>query len=333
MTAVHEASDVAIVPSQASGGPQGPPGSPYDLGSAFGRPSDSPTSRPRRSISPAQNVVSIMLMIFAALLLGFAVYVGFLSRLHHDHAQYTSYADFRVDLANGTAPTDQTQPKHPKKLLDLGTPVAVLNIPELKLKEVVFEGTTSGVLENGPGHVRNSSLPGQPGISEIMGRSTMYGGPFGKLRSLSPGDTFTVTTGRGVQRFTVLDTRSAGDPQPPPVAAGKSRLILATADGRPFAPAGVFRVDADLTSEVQPGAPNLIPASDISSAEKALGIDASAWYMLVLWGQALLMSAIAIAWARLHWGSWQVWMVGVPVLGYFGLAVADQVARLLPNLM
>jgi len=53
----------------------------------------------------------------------------------------------------------------------------------------------------------------------------------------------------------------------------------------------------------------------------------------VLWGQALLIAAGAITWARTRWGRWQVWIVAVPVLGYFGLAVADQAAGLLINLM
>jgi hypothetical protein len=32
-------------------------------------------------------------------------------------------------------------------------------------------------------------------------------------------------------------------------------------------------------------------------------------------------------------GRWQAWLVAVPVVGYLGLATADQAARLLPNLM
>ncbi len=61
--------------------------------------------------------------------------------------------------------------------------------------------------------------------------------------------------------------------------------------------------------------------------------DPDAWMPLVLWGQALLVAALALAWARIRWGGWQTWLVGVPVLGALGLAAADQAARLLPNLL
>jgi LPXTG-site transpeptidase (sortase) family protein len=276
-------------------------------------------------------------MILSATLLGFALYIGLISTLHHDRAQHDAYATFRKALAEGTAPVGQAQPKadpgDPTKLLTPGTAVAVLYIPKLHLREVVFEGTTSSVLQKGPGHLRSTSLPGQAGISEVMGRAAAYGGPFGRLSRLAPGDLFNVTTGQGLNVFSVLDVRRAGDPQPAPLAAGKGRLILATADGIPFIPSGVLRVDADLISPTRPTPPAVISASDLTAAEQAMGTEPAAWYPLVIWGQGLVLAAGLITLARTRWGRWQTWIVAVPVLGYFGLAVADQVARLLPNQM
>jgi len=43
--------------------------------------------------------------------------------------------------------------------------------------------------------------------------------------------------------------------------------------------------------------------------------------------------ALGVAWANTRWRGWQTWLVAVPVIGYFGLGVADQAVRLLPNLM
>jgi hypothetical protein len=63
-----------------------------------------------------------------------------------------------------------------------------------------------------------------------------------------------------------------------------------------------------------------------------MGTDPSAWIPLVLWGQALVIAAVLLSWARSRWGRWQNWIVAVPVLLFLGLAVADQAARLLPNL-
>jgi sortase A len=109
--------------------------------------------------------------------------------------------------------------------------------------------------------------------------------------------------------------------------------VLATADGVPLIPAGVLRVDADLTSQARQPAPIVLTASDLSSSEQAMGTDPSAWVPLVLWGQGLVIAAILLAWARTRWGRWQVWIVAVPVMLFFGMAVADQAVRLLPNLM
>jgi sortase A len=288
--------------------------------------------RQRRTAPPAVLVVSTAITTVSVLLLGFAVYIGFLARLHHDRAQFTAYANFRTDLANGTAPTGQTVPGEPEKLLPLGSPVAVLSIPRLGLSEVVFEGTTGGVLQNGPGHLRSTPLPGQAGVCEILGRANTYGGPFRHIASLIPGDRFTVTTGEGVQQYLVRGVRRAGFPNPPLPSHG-SRLVLATADGDPFAPAGVLRVDADLTSAVQPKARLLVGANQIDPSEKAMGTQRVSWFYLVLVGQALLIAIALLSWMRVSWGGWQTWIVALPVLGYLGIATADQAARLLPNLL
>lgn len=287
----------------------------------------------RQPVSPARGVVSGALIILSAVLFCLVAYIGVVSSLHHARAQHTAYADFRRDLAQATAPVGPTLPDDPTRLLSPGTAVAVLSIPELHLREVVFEGTAGSVLQNGPGHLRNTPLPGQAGTSLIMGRAATYGGPFRDLTRLNPGDTFTVTTGQGVSTFRVLDVRRAGDPYPPPLAAGGGRLTLTTADGPLLLPSGVLRVDADRTSAALPTPAMPLTSRDLSPAEQALGIDKFAWVPLVLWGQALVAAAILLAWVRLHWGRWQVWTVAVPALVYLGVATADQVSRLLPNLM
>ncbi|BCB84699.1 sortase [Phytohabitans suffuscus] len=284
------------------------------------------------ALSMRRTAANIVILPSVAVL-AFALYIGVFSALHHARAQYTSYANFRQELAQATAPVGPTRPDDPTKLLDLGTPVAVISIPQLHLREVVFEGTSGSVLQKGPGHLRTTPMPGQSGVSVIMGRATAYGGPFRGLTRLNPGDTFTVTTGQGVSTFRVLGVRRGGDPYPPPLATGGGRLTLSTADGSPLLPSGVLRVDADLTTPALPTPANPITRRDLSPAELALGTDEFAWMQLVLWGQALVGSAVLLTWIRLHWGHWQVWIVSVPVLVFFSVATADQAARLLPNLM
>jgi hypothetical protein len=254
------------------------------------------------------------------------------SHLYYDRIQHDAYASFRSELAQAIAPTGPTDPANARALLAPGSPVAILTIPEIGVNAVVLEGTSGAVLEGGPGHLRDTQLPGQVGLSEILGRRAAYGGPFARLSSLSPGQLFTVTTGQGVFRYRVLDVRRAGDPVPR-FTASQGWLILATANGPAFAPSGVLRVDANLISKPQPAPTMVVSAADIGPSELALGTDTLAWVPLVLWGQGLVLAAAGIGWIGSRWNRWQNWAVAVPVLGYLGLAVAEEVTRLLPNVM
>jgi LPXTG-site transpeptidase (sortase) family protein len=220
-------------------------------------------------------------------------------------------------------------------LLRLGTPVALLEIPSIHLREVVGEGTTSGALMSGPGHRRDTPLPGQGGgiPSVIMGRAAAYGGPFARLHQLRPGETITVVTGEGTSRFKVRDLRTAGDPLPPPLSAGKGRLVLQTATGSPFVPHGVLTVDADLVTATLPGSPTVIPVGSLPTDEQPLGTETGTLWALVFWLQALILASVALVWSWNRWGHVQTWVVFVPVMLVIGFFLSGQVARLLPNLM
>jgi LPXTG-site transpeptidase (sortase) family protein len=307
---------------------EAPPGAP----SAPGGGAAPAGAQPRPKRGGAWQVISTAVLILGASLLGFVGWMTVGSRLYYDRVQHDDYADFRAELAQQTAPTGPTDPANAKKLLAIGSPVAVLTIPEIGLNAVVLEGTTSDVLEGGPGHLRDTQMPGQAGVSEILGRRAAYGGPFDRLTALWPGAIFTVTTGQGVIRYKVLDVRRAGD-LVPPLTPGKGRLILATADGPPYAPTGVVRVDADTVTAPKPAPQMVLTSSNLNPSELALGTESVAWVPLVLWGEGLLLAAVGVSWLGARWGRWQTWTVAIPVLGYFGLVVADQVARLLPNLM
>jgi sortase A len=272
------------------------------------------------------------LTVVAVLLLGFVANVGLLGRIRHERDRQVAYADLRLQLANATAPVGQTGAGG--RLHQPGTPMAVLRIPAIGLHEVVREGTTSQVLFSGPGHRRDSVLPGQAGTSVVMGRQAGYGGPFGRLHRLRPGDTLTVTTGQGEHRYRVRGLRRAGQPQPPPLEPGRGRLTLITADGPAFVPTGVLRVDADLVSDPAPTPRRVLAAASLPAAEKPMaGESGAVWIALVLWAQALVLAMLALTWARARWGRRQAWVVAVPVLGYLGVCAADHFARLLPNLL
>ena len=287
-----------------------------------------------KPVAPTSNtilVASTALTILGVLLLGFVVQLVLLSDLEHNRAQRVNYANFRSELAQGTAPVSALDSNNAP--VGIGAPVAVIDIPVLGVREVVGQGTTAGVLDDGPGHRRDTVLPGQTGISVIMGRRAAYGAPFNKLASLRVGDRITVTTGQGVQRFGVIDVRRAGDPSPAALGANESRLLLVTATGAAYVPSGVLRVDAKLLSTVQPAGLVGLTSSQLPSDEKALSGESGAWLPIVLWGQALLAVALAFVWARSRWGRWQAWVIGVPILAALGIAVAGSFVRLLPNLL
>jgi LPXTG-site transpeptidase (sortase) family protein len=272
-----------------------------------------------------------VLCIVAALALGFVGQVAAVGALRHARAQSVEYDDLRGHLAMATAPVgprdDQGHPLPP------GTPIAVLEIPGIVLREVVAEGTSAGVLAAGPGHRRDSVFPGQAGGTVLMGRRSAYGGPFARLGALSRGDRLTVVTGQGRSTYVVLGVRHAGDPQPERPPAGQGWLTLVTADGTPFAPRDVLRVDATLASPVLPSTGIGVGAGSLPAAEAALGGEPGALLPLVLWGQLLVLAAVAVVWIRHQVGIWHAWLVGVPVLTALGLTVADALARLLPNLL
>lgn len=275
-------------------------------------------------------LVAQVLGIIAVLALSFLIELGLLGNLRHDRDQVQLAAQFRDELANAVAPVGPLDDAN--KPLAAGTPVAILEIPRVGLREVVVEGTSSGTLMSGPGHRRDTPLPGQVGTSVIAGRLAAYGGPFRLLDQLRPGDPITVTTGQGESSFAVLGVRHAGDLLPQPLSSGQGRLTLVTADGPALSPTDVVRVDAALRSAPQPR-PAQLPSAALSPADVALAGDSLALLAVVGWSVLLVAAAVATVWVRFRAGWWQAWVIGVPVLVALGLTTSDEIAALLPNLL
>jgi sortase A len=166
-----------------------------------------------------------------------------------------------------------------------------------------------------------------------MGRQAAFGGPFGRIEELAPGDRFTVLTGQGVQTFEVIGVRYAGDPSPAPVKAGESRLVLETARGPAFLPHGLVRVDAELVSDAQPRGPRYTTFQALAPGQKEMAGDMSRAWALVFALQLLLVVAVGAVWTYRRIGARQAWAVFLPAGLLAFLLVADQAVRMLPNLM
>jgi len=278
-----------------------------------------------------RSVVGSSLSLFSLVLLGFLLDVAVISGVQHARAQRVAYAQLRADLAASTAPTGQLDVD--RRAVRMGTPVGFVTVPALGLlREVFVEGTTSGVLAKGPGHVRSTVLPGQPGTAVLMGRAWSYGGPFGGAETVAKGSPISVTTGQGTHLYEVTGVRRKGTVVPP-LGQGEGRLTLVTATGGWFAPEAMVYVDAQLTSTpvVAPAA-SFGPAALVSS-EQALKGESHSWPVVVLLLQGFALSTLALAWATRRYGRAQAWFLGSPVMALFFLLSSREVTHLLPNLL
>jgi LPXTG-site transpeptidase (sortase) family protein len=286
---------------------------------------EAPPLSPRLQLVRASLV--LVLVVAGTLLLQLVV----VSSLQQSAAQGRMFDRFRADLAKGTAAIGPIG--EDGKEIAAGTPIAYLEIPEIDVQQVIGEGTSASVLFDGPGHRRDTPLPGQIGTSVIFGRRASFGGPFERIASLDAGDTITVTTGQGTFEYTVIGVRLAGDPAPPAAAAGVGRLTLVTAGGREFLPEGVIRVDAELAEGAVVGAARLYSAAALPNEDRLMAADTRTLWVLAFWLQALIAVSLGAVWAWHRWGHAQAWVVFLPVLLLVGLSASGEVARLLPNLL
>jgi sortase A len=269
------------------------------------------------------------------LVVGFFVYLFGLSHVSQERAQAAMFKNFVGELALGTAPVAPTTPVASTTTSDSGAvvplaegaPVAVLNIPQIGLRDVVVvEGTTSRDLALGPGHVPASALPGQTGVSFIYGKAVTYGAPFAHLMRLNRGDRFTVTTGQGTATYVVESFGTSVKPAP---ADADNRLVLETAAAS-FLPNSAVQVSADLVSAPQPN-PDDWPA--ITAQESDMARDTSdSLVPLLLWSQALLLAVIVATFAAHRWSRWGTYLLMTPVVMALLWCVYENLACLLPNL-
>lgn len=281
----------------------------------------SPDRRGRPLGAPVATAIWLLVSI-GALLVWALVYLCVLGGVQEHRAQHVMLARFREERAAGTLAAGGDIPH--------GTPVAVLQIPAIAVRNlVVVEGTTSGDLESGPGHRRDTPLPGEEGTSYLLGRGRFFGGPFARVALLPKGATVAVVTGVGTFSFKVEAVRRPGDPLSPFVP-GASRLTLVTSQPTRHGLEVVY-VDATLTGTP---APSLAAGpGSILSAEQQLQGDHSVWLPLVFWFEGLLVVSFALAWSSRHWRPLQAAVVAVPLLLAFGWGIAATLSRLLPNLL
>lgn len=270
-------------------------------------------------------------IVLAALSLGFVAHVTLVGSLQHSRAQFGLYQSLRTELAQATSPLGQLDVDG--ELVPFGTPIGTIEIESIGVSEVFLQGTRPEDLISGPGHRRDTVMPGQAGTSVIMGRQATYGGPFSGLAGLAIGDEIEIITGQGTSTYEVFTIRREGDLLPEPLDEGEGRLELVTADGIPLAPSGSLHVDAELVSEVFETPAPVFTKAVLDPSEFAMGAVASDWLPALFWLQWLVIASVALRWVRQKWGGWQTWVVAVPVLLALGAATSGAVMSLMPNLL
>ncbi|MEV5001197.1 class E sortase [Nocardioides sp. LML1-1-1.1] len=309
-----------------------PPETPEETSPRRARPArraERPPRAPRAPRPPVQGTAamwsSVSTMI-ALLCVWALLHVLVLAQVSHARAQDLLFREFRVQLAAATAPIDGSA--------EPGSPVAILRIPRLDLEQVVVEGTAPGDLFAGPGHRRNTVLPGQVGTSFVYGRAATYGAPFGHLDELKPGDRVEVTMGQGEVDFTVLGLRRSGDPRPQPAKAGAARLTLVSAEGAGrlsgLRPGEAIYVDAEASKGFASagGTTSAVPESEEVMARGVESLPSVCLGLLLL-----IVLTLGVIAARLRWSVGLVWVVAAPVAIALAWFTTDAAMRLIPNLI
>jgi sortase A len=268
-------------------------------------------------VPSASRSVALSILLLALLIVGFVGYLLGVSGIQEASDQHRLYTTLVNEFGQEIGPLGPTKP---------GSPVAVMNIPAIGVKDmVVVEGTSPEDLTAGPGHLRNTPLPGQIGMSVIYGRRVTFGAPFGQLIDLRPGDEITTITQQGRSVYKVA---AIGDSQHPVLDQNLNRLVLLTASSTNV-PAYYLEVDADLVSRANNG-PVQMPV--IGPTEKALAGDPGALIGTMIWGLALVILAVGGAVAAAQWSPWLTYLVVVPAVLAVVWNMYENLAALLPNL-
>ncbi|WP_436788287.1 sortase [Yinghuangia sp. YIM S10712] len=296
-------SEPGTEPKEVSGGGKGPTRAP-----GF-RPAWDPFT-----------IAGVALGLVVALLGGFVLYLATVSDFQQARTQRRLFDRISEDFYNAVGPLGGD--------IKEGTPIAILDIPSIDLRQVVVEGTTADQLRAGPGHLRNTSLPGGFGNSVLMGKRWSYGAPFGDIDRLKAGQKIQVTTQQGQFTYVVRDEMHVDKGDDDVIAPGGGhRLTLVTADSW-VRPDGRTVVVADLQGQFEVAEPGR--TRTVGDEEKGTSGEAGAGMALLLWAQAFALVCGVMAWALRRYNRRITLTLGAPTTIAVLWALYDNASRLLP---
>jgi sortase A len=208
-----------------------------------------------------------------------------------------------------------------------GDPIAILQIPEIGLNDVVIEGDSSGNLRAGPGHRLGTALPGSNGNAVISGKSHRYGSPFAELSDLEIGDEIFVARRAAVPiRYVVDEVGEYGSGDLSALMpSSEPRLTLVTSTGWTSRGRLVVRAVAaepDLVTETPTG---------VSATPRSDGVSGSDVGVVFAWAAALWVLVMIARRAGSRVPPRTRLVILGPLLGLAVLEVLLNLERVLPS--
>jgi sortase A len=210
-----------------------------------------------------------------------------------------------------------------------GTPVALLEIPDLHLRKVVVEGTDSEQLKRGPGHLRSSHVPGQPGHAIIAGRRTTYGAPFGKLDLLRAGDNVTTITPYGRFEYRVREVSRLKPRKVERLEASTTGWLSLVTSDPAYTPTGALVVEAELQGDPS-SAPDPPRLAGQAGAMTFTG-NAGALVGVALSGTLLLAVLVVADTLYQRWRRWSTYLLTTPIILALLFAWMEGLVSILPS--
>lgn len=267
------------------------------------------------------NVVALAMMLVSAVLALFGAYLFGGSALAEHRHQDVAYVQMKKDLAIATVPVGGPIPR--------GTPVGILSLPRLGVEQVFEMGSSSAQTIEGPGLRPDTVLPGQAGVSVIIGRRAAGAAPFRHLDQMEPGDKIEVVTGQGTFTY-VVDVVRTSDAAKTQIPVVPSRLTLVTSDPAVFNQR-TLQVSAALDGKALPASTGIAGGSIADPSDTAGEGGGNNATALLLWAQALLALVVLTTWAVLRMRWRVVWIGALPTLLAVLWHVFENLTVLLPN--
>jgi sortase A len=113
-----------------------------------------------------------------------------------------------------------------------GSALGFIKIPSIDVDWAFVEGVKARDIEKGPGHFRESPMPGQIGNTAIAGHRTTHGQPFFDLDKVQPGDEIITITDTGTHVYEITESLVVSPTDyaevVPPFMADTATLTLVT---------------------------------------------------------------------------------------------------------